>query len=226
MAKTAVVRVLPSPNGCTCQIYANTTTEESRWREVRNDLRQRLSSVVVFAFVGKVAYQRGLERRLVAIGDRILLQHPFVLADVARPQLPRRRQNAAEELRMKRNEVLRREREAAVVDDSRDPLGNLVRLKQFGIRLMPLVLGFVIVVDAPPRLRLGDPSLDVLLGRLDQIPRDGHPVDLLQSNRRRPGLGTRPLPRFLRLEVAAKLAQARIVISHLSQYYTLFRQSE
>ena len=84
-------------------------------RKVRYDLRRRLPAVVVFALVGKVAYQRGLERRLVAIGDRIFLQHPFVLADVARPQLPRRRKNTAKQLRMKRNEVLQRERESPVV---------------------------------------------------------------------------------------------------------------
>ena len=62
-----------------------------------------------------------------------------------------------------------------------------------------------------PSLLLRDFAIDMSDGCLNQKRRHAQVINILQTDGRRPGLGARPLPRLLRLEVAAQLAQIRIV---------------
>ena len=182
--------------------------------EMRDDLRRRLAAVVKFAFVRKIAYERLFQRRRIPVGHGRLLQHPFVLADVDRPQFPRRRKNAREQLLVNGDEIFRGEGEAAVIDDRDDALRHLVRFLQFGIGPGRFILRRIIIANTPPRLGLSDSSFNVFLGRLDQKARSREPVNLLEPNRRRPRIRAFAPPRFLRLEISGELLQRWIVIRH------------
>ena len=61
-----------------------------------------------------------------------------------------------------------------------------------------------------PSLILRDFAIDMSDGCLNPKRRHTQVINILQADGRRPGLGARPLPRLLRLEVAAQLAQTRI----------------
>ena len=72
-----------------------------------------------------------------------------------------------------------------------------------------------------PSLLLRDFAIDMSDGRLNQKRRHTQVINILQPDGRRPGLGTRPLPRLLRLELAAQLAQTRIIVCHVLMVMTL-----
>ena len=142
------------------------------------------------------------------IGDRIVLEHPFALADVDCAELASRCQDALEELGMDGDVVFGRELEATVVDDRHNPLRNLVGLFLVRVALRRLALRGVIVADAPPRLVLGDTALDVVDCGVEQELRRHEPVHLLQPYRGRPRLGALTPPRLPRLKILLKVVHS------------------
>ena len=184
-------------------------------RKVGNRLPRRLAAVVELALVNEIPNKRLLYGVRRTIGDRIVLEHPFALADVDGAELPRRCQYALEELGVDGYIVFGRELKTTVVDDSNDPLRDLVSLLLVGIALRRFALRGVIVADALPRLILRNASFDVFDRSIEQELRRHEPVHLLQPYRGRPRLGALAPPRLASLNIFFKIVH----IQFLSNFF-------
>ena len=183
-------------------------------REVRDDLARRLAAVVELALIDEVADERLLDRRRVAVGDGIVLQHPFALADVDRAELARRRQDVFEQLGMDGDEVFGCERKPAIVENGHDTFRDLVRLLLLWIWPRHLGLRRIVIVYPPARLVLRDAPFDVILGRIEEELRRRKAIDLLKADGGGPGVGAFAPPGLLGLEVASQLSQYGIIVRH------------